>query len=169
MLPVMEPNELILRWRFRIHRMQLAHYETARVFDHHHLWLGLPVIILSTVVGTTVFATIQKSAQTDNVPWLQILVGLLSVLAAVLASLQTFLRFSELAEKHRVAGARFAALKHEIELIIAMPPSSPDKLREVLTELDQRWSKLREDSPNVPRKIWRRIERNLSYEEHTKS
>jgi len=95
-------------------------------------------------------------------------VGLLSVLAAVLASLQTFLRFSELAEKHRVAGARFAALKHEIELIIAMPPSSQDKLREMLSELDQRWAKLREDSPNIPGKIWRRIERTLSYEEHTR-
>jgi hypothetical protein len=76
----MEPTELILLWRFRIHRMRLSHYETALVFGHRHLWLGLPVIVLSTVVGTSVFATIQKCAQTDNVPWVQILVGLLSVL-----------------------------------------------------------------------------------------
>jgi len=62
----MEPTELILHWRFRIHRMQLSHYETARVFGHRHLWLGLPVIVLSTIVGTSVFATIQKSAQTDQ-------------------------------------------------------------------------------------------------------
>ena len=37
----------------------------------------------------------------------------------------------------------------------AMPPSSPDKLREMLSELDQRWAKLREDSPNIPGKICR--------------
>jgi hypothetical protein len=97
----MEPTELILLWRFRIHRMQLSHYETALVFGYRHLWLGLPVIVLSTVLGISVLATIQKCSQTDNVPWLQILWGCLASFAAILASLQTFLRFSELTEKHR--------------------------------------------------------------------
>lgn len=33
----------------------------------------------------------------------------------------------------------------------------------------ERWAKLREDSPNILGKIGLRIERTLSYEEHTKS
>lgn len=164
----MKPNDLILHWRFRIHRMQLAHYEAARKFGHRHLWLGLPVIVLSTIVGTSVFATVQKTAEQMPHVGLQIVIGLLSVLSAVLASLQTFLRFSELAEKHRIAGARFANLKHEIELLDSMRPTEPSELRQALASMEERWAKLREESPGVPRKIWAFAEEKLTYEEHSK-
>ena len=58
----MTPTELIEQWRFRNHRVQLAHYECARRFEHLHLWLGLPAIALSTLVGTTVFSSLEKTA-----------------------------------------------------------------------------------------------------------
>jgi hypothetical protein len=62
--------------------------------------LGVPVVVLTTFVGTSVFATLQEDVNTS----LRILVGAVSVFAAVLASLQTFLRYPERAEKHRIAG-----------------------------------------------------------------
>lgn len=164
----MRPDDLILHWRFRVHRMQHAHYESARRFGHLHLWLGLPVIILSTIVGTSVFATIQKTSQQSTSAWLPIVVGLLSVLSAVLASLQTFLRYSELAEKHRIAGARFANLKHEIELLDSTRPPDATELRQALATIEQRWAKLREESPSVPRKVWAFAEQTLTYEEHSR-
>jgi hypothetical protein len=68
-------------------------------------------------------------------------VALTSPTAAILAALQTFLRFSELAEKYRVAGARFAALKQEIELIASMSPIKKDDLEEKLKDLEGRWDK----------------------------
>jgi hypothetical protein len=94
------------------------------------------------------------------------MVGLLSVLAAVLVGLQTFLRYAELAEKHRLAGARFSNLKHEIELLAAFPPTDQSGLRAALAQLEERWSKLREESPTLPSRIWRRIEQSLRFEMH---
>jgi uncharacterized membrane protein YidH (DUF202 family) len=47
------------------------------------------------LVGTSVFATAQKQPE----PWLQIAVGLASIAAALLASLQTFLGYSERAQE----------------------------------------------------------------------
>jgi hypothetical protein len=67
---------------------------------------GIPAVVLSTVVSTSVFASLLK--QPD--PWLQITLGFASVAAALLASLQTFLSYSERAEKHRIAGAKYGAL-----------------------------------------------------------
>jgi hypothetical protein len=93
----MDSNDLILHWHFRVRRVQFGHYNAARLFSSRHLWLGLPAIILSTAVGTTVFASLQKSVDTTDVAWLRILVGLVSVAAALLVSLQTFLRPSEAA------------------------------------------------------------------------
>ena len=158
----MKPAELISHWRFRVHRMQLAHYETARKFDARHLWLGLPAIAFSTIVGTTVFASLSKNTDVG----LQILAGLLSVSAAVLTALQTFLKYSELSEKHRAAGAKFANLKHRIELLSSMPPAAPDELKQQLTMIEDRWSKVREESPTIPTRIWEKIEKSLTFDEH---
>jgi hypothetical protein len=150
-------TDLLDYWRFRIHRVQLAHYECARHFERLHLWLGLPAVALSTLVGTTIFASLSKT--TDIA--LQIGVGLLSVVAAVLTGLQTFLRYSELAEKHRLAGARFANLKHRIELLSTFPPANEGELNGSLQAIEEVWSKLREESPMLPGRIWRRIEQTV--------
>lgn len=137
--------------------MQLAHYECARRFERFHLWLGLPAIALSTIVGTAVFSSLEKSADIR----LQIGVGLLSVVAAVLTGLQTFLRYAELAEKHRVTGARFANLKHRIELLMTLPVE--DDMRSELVAIEETWAKLREESPSLSSGVWRRIERQVQF------
>lgn len=155
----MTPTELIDQWRFRNHRVQLAHYECARRFERLHLWLGLPAIALSTLVGTTVFSSLEKTADVR----LQIAVGLLSVVAAVLTGLQTFLRYAELGERHRMAGAKFANLKHRIELLSTLPPASDLELRSALESIEDAWSKLREESPTLPARVWRRIERTVQF------
>jgi hypothetical protein len=149
--------ELLEYWRFRNHRVQLAHYEASRRFERLHLWLGLPAIAISTIVGTTVFASLEKSWGTEG----QIVVGLLSVVSAVLTGLQTFLRYAELGERHRVAGARFANLKHRLELVATL--SSDDEKRASLKEIEDTWAKLREESPTLPDSIWRRIERQIKF------
>lgn len=160
----MDAADLIRHWRFRVHRVQLAHYAAGRRHARFHLWLGLPVIILGTIVGTSVFATLQQSTET----WLKITVGLLSVAAAILASLQTFLGHASIAEKHRITGARYASLKQQIELLATMPPDDRKELRSALLEIDKQWATYREDSPNIPQKVWRRIEQTLTREEHEK-
>lgn len=150
-------SELIEQWRFRSHRVQLAHYECARRFERLHLWLGLPAIALSTLVGTAVFSSLEKSADAK----LQIIVGLLSVLAAVLTGLQTFLRYGELGDKHRLAGARFANLKHRIEMLMTQPDGP--EVASQLVGIEEAWAKLREESPSLSSKIWKRVERDVKF------
>ncbi|WP_264293999.1 SLATT domain-containing protein [Diaphorobacter aerolatus] len=137
--------------------MQLAHYECARRFERFHLWLGLPAIALGTIVGTAVFASLEKSADVR----LQIGVGLLSVVAAVLTGLQTFLRYAELAEKHRLAGARFANLKHRIELLTTLQAET--EIRSQLVAIEDTWAKLREESPSLSSGVWRHIEQQVQF------
>jgi hypothetical protein len=108
-------------------------------------------------VGTAVFSSLEKSADIR----LQICVGLLSVVAAVLTGLQTFLRYAELAEKHRLAGARFANLKHRIELLMTQPAESD--MRSQLAAIEETWAKLREESPSLSSGVWRRIERQVQF------
>jgi hypothetical protein len=80
---------------------------------------------------------------------------LTSLLAAVLAALQTFLKFGEIAEKHRAAGARYGAVRRELEHRSALQHAG-DKA-EWLDQVRTRIDSLAEDSPEVSSRMWRRL------------
>lgn len=142
-------QEVLSDWYQRVVVTQRAHYQSADYFERKRYWLGIPAVALSTVVGTSVFAALTKQPER----WLQISVGLASVLAALLTTLQTFLGYAERAEKHRVAGARYGALGRELEMLraLAQPPSD-----QTIAELKKRLDALALESPNNPIWIYRR-------------
>jgi hypothetical protein len=142
------PEEVLSDWYHRVAVTQRAHYLSADHFGARKYWLGIPALALSTLVGTSVFATLQN--QPDL--WLQISVGLASVAAALLTSLQTFLGYAERAEKHRIAGAKYGALGRELEQLIASPPPTVELMSEVRRRLDD----LAVESPNNPGLIYRK-------------
>ena len=146
----LESKDLLDDWLFRIRKAQLAHIKTAVHFERLNLWLGVPVVILTTFVGTSVFATLQKEASTS----FKIATGVASVLAAIMAGLQTFLRYAERAERHRVSGGKYGTLRREIEQRLAFPPSNSDELSDYVGSLRERWDKLSEDCPTAPNRIW---------------
>lgn len=96
---------------------------------------------------------------------LRVFIGLLSVSAAVLASLQTFLRFSERAEKHRTIAARAERLRREVEQLLATTPQkvAEDKLNSLRAEMD----KLAEDAPAISDKTWKRTKKILDEKDKT--
>jgi hypothetical protein len=139
--------EVLADWYERVAVTQRAHYLSADRFGRRKYWLGIPAATLSTIVGTSVFATVAKQPEL----WVQIAVGLASVAAAVLAGLQTLLGYAERAEKHRLAGAKFGALGRELEQLRASGSCSPEQMSEVRQRLDN----LGTESPNNPWPIWR--------------
>lgn len=142
-------KEVLDDWYERVAVTQRAHYLSADHFVGRKYWLGIPAVALSTIVGTSVFASVQKQPE----PWLQIVVGLASVAAALLASLQTFLGYSERAEKHRIAGAKYGALGRELEVLRASVDTPSD---EVIAEVRKRLDSLALESPNNPLPIYRK-------------
>jgi len=157
----MKTADLLRHWRFRAHRVQHGHYQAGRRYDRFHLFLGLPAIVLSAFVGSAVFASL--AAPTHGIP-ITLLVGFLSVSTAVLSGLQTFLKYSELADRHKMAGARFADIKHQIELIAVFQNNNQVPLESMLQEVEKHWEKVREESPNIPHKIWNDIKKAMTLE-----
>ncbi|EOK5956619.1 SLATT domain-containing protein [Vibrio parahaemolyticus] len=143
-------KEVLNEWYRRVAVTQAAHYYSADSFNHRKYWLGVPTVILTTLVGTSVFATIsQDSTET----WVKICLGLASVAAALLASLQTFLGDSERSEKHRVAGAKYGALGRELEYILTI---EQDITEECFNNLRAKLDELALESPNNQLKVYRR-------------
>ena len=140
-------NYVLDDWYQRVVVTQSAHYLSAQYFANRSYWLGVPVIGLTTFVGTSVFATMQRHEQDIR---LQIVVGLASVLASVLASLQTFLGYAQRAEKHRIAGAKYGALGRELEVLRA----SATPTAAAIDDLRKRMEAMALESPNNPARIY---------------
>jgi hypothetical protein len=141
--------QLLEDWHLRLRFVQFAHYESAKSFEHLNYWIGVPAALFSAFVGTSVFASIGKTVDAR----FQIVVGLVSVLTTVLSSVQTFLRFSEKAENHRVAAARYGALRREVEEILTV---GENITKDIITPLRREIDKLAEEAPHIPSRIWSR-------------
>src|SRR3954467_14778038 len=85
-------DALIEDWHNRAAAAQHAHYMLAHRLRRRNLGLGIPAVVFSTVVGTSLFASLTQEHVNISV---RIIIGCVSVLAAVAAALQTFLRFAE--------------------------------------------------------------------------
>ena len=105
----------------------------------------MPTVALSAVVGTAVFATLQQQSSF----WLQFGVGAMSVIAAILTALQSTLRYQELAEKHRGAGAKYNAVGREIELLRTYSEISAEKIEDLRIRIDS----LAFESPHIPQAV----------------
>ncbi len=149
------PKELLEKWLTRARESQFAHYEAAKALGQSNFVLGIPALILSTIVGTSIFASLGKTLD----PSIQILVGIISVLAATLSALQTFLGFSERAAKHRAVASRYGAARRRIEEILAVSSESiaPEEISNIRKEIDS----ISEEAPNVSDKIWERTNKRL--------
>jgi len=147
--------DLLNDWCRRADASAQTHYAVANRLASSNIALGVPVVVLTTFVGTSVFATLQ-----DNVAaGLRIFVGVVSVLAAVFASLQTFLRFGERAEKHRVAAEKWGAIRREITQMLALHPTylaSRGDPKQYLDDLRTRMDEVSTQSPEMPDRRWAR-------------
>ena len=114
-IPWAEAERLLDEWHLRITTAQFGHQMQAERTRIWNLALGIPVVIATTIVGTSAFAALNNTG--SNNTW-KIAAGILSICAAVLAALQTFLGFGDRAERHRIAATRYASLRRSIELAL---------------------------------------------------
>jgi hypothetical protein len=92
---------------------------------------------------------------------LRILIGVVSVLAAVLASLQTFLRLAERAEKHRAAAEEWSSIRREIAEMLALHPdylATRGDPKDYLDRLRRRMDRVAAQSPEMGDRAWSRAE-----------
>jgi len=116
-------------------------------FGKRNIQLGLPAIIFSTFVGTSVFASLNNEHISE---WAKIVVGLISVVAAVLTALQTFLGFSERAEKHRTTAVRYGAVGRQIEQFLQTETSAHQTTEDLVDQIREHLNRLAEESPVLP-------------------
>jgi hypothetical protein len=149
-------EQLLGGWLIHSHKARDRHDLASRTYARGQYALGIPALIVSTVVGTSLFS----SLATQQVPALW--VGLLSIAAAVLTAVQTFLDFGGRSDKHRLAAVKYKSSIRAIEQLTMQLSRggtvSDDELSDLRSQLDH----LEEAAPVVMPKIYDSIEKRYA-------
>jgi hypothetical protein len=121
-----------------------------------HNQLGVPVTIVTAVVGTSIFATLNAPGQYF---WIRIAAGLLSLGAAVLAALQTFFNYSEVVAQHKKSAADYESVRHELDRFLLYygggeGESQGEKAIEALKAIADRMDEIAQVSPSIPDSVY---------------
>ena len=141
-------------YRWYAQKASNSHYDMAERAKIRHKRLGIPVTVLTAIVGTAIFATL--SSQTHNLR-IQIATGLLSLTATVLAALQTFLNYSDQSAQHKSAAVKFEAIQHRLDIFIlklAAGDLQRDAALKEFEEIGQTLHDISAQAPTVPDSIY---------------
>lgn len=152
--PPTTAEELLQGWDRRAQKAIDAHYESGRRFARRNAQLGIPSVVLAAAIATLAFATVGRTVSIG----IQITIGFLASIQVVLSSLHTWLRHAELAEKHRQAGARYAAIRRHIEQVRVLGATDPTTLAAAITDIRDGIDDLGRESPSIPADIWSRTQ-----------
>jgi hypothetical protein len=146
-------NELLNGWLVHSHKARDRHDEASRRYAKGQYSLGIPSLIVSTVVGTSVFAAL--SSQVTPPMW----IGILSLLAAVLAALQTFLDFGGRSDKHRNAAVKYKASIRLLEETLVQLQQGKNVTKEQIDDARAVLDRLEESAPVVMPSVYDKIEK----------
>lgn len=119
-----------------------AHARAARRLEYLHYLLGVPTVVFAA--ASSAFT----SLGTVDILAVKVLVGLTTLTAAIMASLQTFLNFAQRREQHRITEAAFIAYSCDVETLLLFPPDTETAQRRV-RELNNRRRKIVIEGPGL--------------------
>src|SRR6266496_4114384 len=152
-------EQLLRDWRQRVYAAQTAHYASADRFRLLNYLVGIPAVVFSSVVGTAIFAGLEKNS--PKAP----LVAFASILAAVLAGLQTFLRFSERAAEHATAADWYSAIRRDIEETLHLPVEARGRAKDCLDRFRKEMNRVTQDAPELSARQWKRAAKRFGVNE----
>jgi hypothetical protein len=136
-----------------------GHHVASNGWSNRNLWLGLPVVVISALVGATTF-----SQYAETYPALKVVAGLLSVAVAVLSGITTFLNPNDKESAHLSAAHGFDKLNNDARLFWSVDcwqEASDVVLTSQLKELVERKNELNSNSPQIPGWAYRKAKAGI--------
>lgn len=144
------PLELATEWRSEAAFIGRGHYKAA---DRTAWWdkvAGVITTLLSAAIGALLLHAGKEGPISAT---LTTYLGLLSLVASALTAIQARLRYDDVSQQHRGAGAAYEVLGRELDVLIAEEAHGDmDRLK----ALRQRMNELDKTTPLIPPRAYRR-------------
>lgn len=156
---VSKTKEEIIREAKRIEEALLysskGHFAAAHLWASFHLWLGIPIVILSAAAGASAFAAFDHS---------HVVAGVISIVVAVLSAIITFLNPNERRAGHLTAGNHYDALMNKARIFWSIDcwrDESEQVLTEKLKYFSEQKDRLNESCPQIPDSAYLRARKGI--------
>jgi hypothetical protein len=153
-----QQKKLLLDWTRKIHTLEYAHRYESLSKEDLNLYLGIPSIVIASIIGAITSLSLPKYPSIEV--FIDFMTGLGACAVAVLTGLQTFLKPSELAEKHRFCSTIYEDLRHRLELLLMSDSTDVARLDESLNQLKAEWDRLH--TPNVSSNSWTKAKQQVT-------
>lgn len=119
-----ENEEILVEWGDIAQCYKWLHTESYMNYSHTHAWFTIPIIILSTSVGAISFL---KTGSSDSLHPHQprpslFVTGGINIFVGILATIQEYLKVSQLQESHRVSSINWDKFTRNIRIELAKSP-----------------------------------------------
>lgn len=141
------------------------HLITAAWWRTLHLWLGIPTVIMSAIVGATAISKYQTTHE-----WVAIVVGVMSITVAILSGLSTFFNPNERQAAYHNAGTSFDKLWNDLRQFRTIHCWEATPLTELVAKLDlltQRKADLNQKCPQPPKWAYKKAKKAIEDGEAT--
>lgn len=143
-----------------------GHHNAAQGWKSWHLWLGIPTVIISALVGVAAFT---KAAE-QNV-WVAGAAVLCSIIVPVLSGITTFLNPNEKEAAHLTAAHAYDRLNNAARMFWSIDCWAADATDEGLTSrlkaLVAEKDDLNKSSPQIPRSAYKNAKKGIEAGEST--
>lgn len=157
--PVSKTKEEIIKESKRIEESLLysskGHFTAAHFWTNFHLWIGVPVVLLSAVAGASALSQFDPT---------HIIAGIISIIVVALSGVMTFLNPNERASNHLNAGNNYDSLMNKVRIFWSID-CWRDESEQVLTErlkyFSEQKDKLNQSCPQIPRWAYHTARRSI--------
>ncbi|ROJ31501.1 SLATT domain-containing protein [Morganella morganii] len=154
-------KELLQDWKEKLENAQKGHYSQCERLGTINTWVGVILIVASTVVTGLIF--FNWSDLSSNPKKYIYFYGVLSIAVAVISGVISFSRFSDRATEHRITAGNYGKLRRKLEsiAIISSDEYHTDNFKHKLKTLRIEWEYVASLAPLTP-KIFISKQENIS-------
>ncbi|MCK5662148.1 MAG: SLATT domain-containing protein [Thiotrichaceae bacterium] len=139
-----------------------AHFGASERMSYLHLWLGIPTALISVGLGSVLVTDLQDTVP-DSIKWIA---GVLSLVAALLSTLQTIFNPKEGKSKHREIANNYLAVNKRSEIALASFKDNIIDINQVsklLSELNESFESVNNSAQDYPTndKDWSRAKNKI--------
>ena len=120
-----------------------AHWDFAINYNEYAKYLEIPKIILSSVLNTSLFVNATDNNNFSNT--MQFINAGLGTTVAILVGIDSYAKFSEIYNRHKNTSLEYSKLCAKIERLLQAKPEERQSFSVVLSKIDERYEKIREE------------------------
>ncbi len=151
--------DLLLHWTRNVKRAQFGHYRMSHRYRRRYTLIGITITIIAGAGGSA-FMTNVPNYFPQIASKLNVGIGFLLFVSAVLSAIQTLLRLDERAQKYLSTATKYSAVKRNLLQLHAMAQTkavSEKRIDEIRKTIDS----IAIEAPQIPDKVLKRIEKGM--------